>query len=164
MQFWPILTIIENVNKEDRKGLLIMTNDVMNRNFDFFDPMNFFNEVGNLGRDMFSGDGSMKTDVVEHDKDYVVTAEMPGFKKEDIHVDYRDDTLRISGKSEVNQSAKDDDGRILRQERSSQNVARSFYLPSIDLDNVQAKYVEGVLTLTLPKQTKVEGNHKISID
>ncbi|WP_125583430.1 Hsp20/alpha crystallin family protein [Levilactobacillus cerevisiae] len=141
-----------------------MTNDVMNRNFDFFDPTNFFNEVGNLGHDMFNGDGSMKTDVVEHDKDYVVTAEMPGFKKDDIHVDYRDDTLRISGKSEVNQSTKDDDGRILRQERSSQNVARSFYLPSIDLKAVQAMYDAGVLTLTLPKQTEVAGDHKISID
>jgi Molecular chaperone (small heat shock protein) len=43
----------------------------------------------------------MKTDVVEHDKDYQVTAEMPGFKKDDIHVDYRDDTLRISGTSNV---------------------------------------------------------------
>ncbi|AKP64641.1 molecular chaperone (small heat shock protein) [Levilactobacillus koreensis JCM 16448] len=141
-----------------------MANDVMNRNFDLFDPMNFFNEVGNLGHDMFSGDSSMKTDVVEHDKDYVVTAELPGFKKDDIHVDYRDDTLRISGKTEVNQSAKDDDGRVLRQERSSQNVARSFYLPDIDLKNVQAKYDAGILTLTLPKQTKVDDNHEISID
>jgi len=141
-----------------------MANDVMNRNFDLFDPMNFFNEVGNLGHDMFSGDGNMKTDVVEHDKDYVVTAELPGFKKDDIHVDYRDDTLRISGKTEVNQSSKDDDGRVLRQERSSQNVARSFYLPDIDLKNVQAKYDAGILTLTLPKQIKVDDNHEISIN
>lgn len=141
-----------------------MANDVMNRNYDFFDPMNFFNEVGNLGRDMFSSDSSMKTDVVEHDKDYVVTAELPGFKKDDIHVDYRDETLRISGKTEVNQSAKDDDGRILRQERRSQNVARSFYLPGIDLKNVKAAYADGILTLTLPKQTEVDGNHEISID
>ncbi|MFC6206481.1 Hsp20/alpha crystallin family protein [Levilactobacillus tongjiangensis] len=141
-----------------------MTNDVMNRNYDFFDPMNFFNEVGNLGRDMFNGEDTMKTDVVEHAKNYVVTAEMPGFKKDDIHVDYRDETLRIAGKSEVKQATKDDDGRVLRQERHSQNVARSFYLPDIDLENVQANYNEGILTLTLPKQTKVEDNHKISID
>jgi len=136
----------------------------MNRNYDFFDPMNFFNEVGNLGRDMFNGEDTMKTDVVEHAKDYVVTAEMPGFKKDDIHVDYRDETLRITGKSEVKQATKDDDGRVLRQERHSQNMARSFYLPDIDLENVQANYNEGILTLTLPKQTKVEDNHKISID
>lgn len=141
-----------------------MANDVMNRNYDFFDPMNFFNEVGNLGRDMFSGDSSMKTDVVEHDKDYVVTAELPGFKKDDIHVDYRDETLRISGKSEVSQATKDDDGRILRQERHSQDVARSFYLPNIDLKQVKAGFTDGVLTLTLPKQTEVDDNHKISID
>lgn len=136
----------------------------MNRNFDFFDPMNFFNEVGNLGHDMFNGDSDMKTDVVEHDKDYVVTAELPGFKKDDIHVDYRDETLRISGKSEVSQATKDDDGRILRQERHSQDVARSFYLPNIDLKQVKAGFTDGVLTLTLPKQTEVDDNHKISID
>ncbi|NLR09230.1 MULTISPECIES: Hsp20/alpha crystallin family protein [Lactobacillaceae] len=141
-----------------------MANDVMSRNFDFFDPMNFFNEVGNLGHDMFNGDNEMKTDVVEHDKDYVVTAELPGFKKDDIHVDYRDNTLRITGKSEVSQAAKDDNGRILRQERRSQNVARSFYLPNIDLKQVKAGFTDGILTLTLPKQADVADHHEINID
>ena len=106
----------------------------------------------------------MKTDVVEHDKDYVVTAELPGFKKDDIHVDYRDNTLRITGKSEVSQATKDDDGRILRQERHSQNVARSFYLPNIDLKQVKAGFTDGVLTLTLPKQANVADHHEINID
>lgn len=142
----------------------MMTNEMMNRNNDLFNPMNFFNEVGNLGHDFFAADNPMKTDVVEHDKDYVVTAEMPGFKKDDIHVDYRDDTLRISGSVDVNQSTKDDQGRILRQERSSQNVSRAFYLPNIDLDNVNATYDDGILTLTLPKQAESANNHKISIN
>lgn len=138
---------------------------MMNRNDDLFNPMNFFNEVGNLGRDLFSGESTpMKTDVVEHDKNYVVTAELPGFKKEDIHVDYRDDTLRITGKSEVNADTKDNDGRILRQERSQQNVSRAFYLPNVDLKQVAAKYDDGILTLTLPKETEKNDSHKISID
>ena len=142
-----------------------MTNEMMNRNDDLFNPMNFFNEVGNLGRDLFNGtDNPMKTDVVEHDKDYQVTAEMPGFKKNDIQVDYRDDTLRISGTSNVDESTKDDKGRVLRQERSSQNVSRAFYLPNIDLKHVNAKYDNGILTLTLPKETEAEDHHKISID
>ncbi|KRN01836.1 molecular chaperone (small heat shock protein) [Levilactobacillus senmaizukei DSM 21775 = NBRC 103853] len=141
-----------------------MANEMMSRNFDLFDPMNFFNEVGNLGHDMFNGDNMMKTDVVEHDQDYVVTAEVPGFKKDDLHIDYRDETLRISGKSHVNEESKDQDGRILRQERRSQDVARSFYLPDIDVKQVQAKYADGILTLTLPKETKTDDHHEISID
>ncbi|GEO74085.1 molecular chaperone (small heat shock protein) [Levilactobacillus namurensis DSM 19117] len=142
-----------------------MTNEMMNRNDDLFNPMNFFNEVGNLGRDLFNGnDNPMKTDVVEHDKDYVVTAEMPGFKKDDIHVDYRDETLRISGSTNVDQATKDDQGRILRQERSSQNVSRAFYLPNVDLKKVNATYTNGILTLTLPKEAESEDHHKISID
>lgn len=142
-----------------------MTNEMMNRNEDLFNPLNFFNEVGNLGRDLFNGnEAPMKTDVVEKDQAYEVTAEMPGFKKEDIHVDYRDDTLRISGTSEVNHDTKDDQGRVLRQERSSQNVSRAFYLPNIDLKQVSAKYDNGILNLTLPKETTSEDTHKISID
>ena len=142
-----------------------MTNDMMNRNDDLFNPMNFFNEVGNLGRDLFNGtDTPMKTDVVEHDHDYQVTAEMPGFNKQDIHVDYRDDTLRISGTMKADQTAKDDQGRVLRHERSSQNVSRAFYLPNIDLKQVSAKYEQGILTLTLPKETESNDSHRINID
>lgn len=141
-----------------------MTDEMMNRNADLFNPMNFLNDMGNLGRDWFNGsDNPMKTDVVEHDHDYVVTANMPGLNKDDIHVDYRDDTLRITGKSRVSHDTKDENGRILRQERSTSNVARAFYLPDVDLKQVQAKYADGVLTLTLPKASDQDRNHQIDI-
>ncbi|KRK46922.1 Hsp20/alpha crystallin family protein [Secundilactobacillus kimchicus] len=141
-----------------------MARYLANRNFDDLDPMNFFGGLENFGRNFFS-DNSMKTDIKESDKDYEVSAELPGFKKDDIHLDYRDDTLRINGVHDLQRQDKDDDGRVLRQERSFSNVSRSFYLPGVDIDQVKATYDGGVLKLTLPKKaTTKDDNHQISID
>ncbi|HBF74357.1 MAG TPA: Hsp20/alpha crystallin family protein, partial [Lactobacillus sp.] len=59
----------------------------------------------------------------------------------------------------------DEKGRVLRQERSSSNVTRSFYLPGVDEDNVKATYDGGILKLTLPKMTEdKQDSHHIAID
>ena len=149
---------------KSRKGTVIMANFLASRNFDDLDPMNIFGGLESASRNFF-GENAMKTDINETDKDYDVKAEMPGLKKEDIHLDYRDDTLRINGIHNVEKEDTDDNGRVLRQERSSSNVSRSFYLPNVDIDQAKATYDGGVLTLTLPKKAAdADDNHKIAID
>ncbi|KRK98886.1 molecular chaperone (small heat shock protein) [Secundilactobacillus odoratitofui DSM 19909 = JCM 15043] len=139
-----------------------MTNYLANRNFNDLDPMNFFND---FGRKFFTDDSSMKTDIKETDADYQVNAELPGFKKDGIHLDYRDNTLRINAVHNLEKEDKDEDGRVLRQERSSSNITRSFYLPGVDQDNIKATYDGGLLKLSLPKMTEDQkDSHHISID
>lgn len=100
----------------------------------------------------------MRTDVVAHDDAYTVTAELPGFDKEDITVTYRDDTLTIT----ANQSSGDvldDDGRVLRRERRASRLTRRFRLTNVVADRVSAHYHGGLLTVTLPKKVRDQAGH-----
>ena len=94
----------------------------------------------------------IKMDVKEADGMYTVKAEIPGVKKEDIHVSVEGNRISIS--AEVKQRKEEKEGeRVLRSERSYGMASRSFSLADeVDQSKVQAKYTDGVLELTLPKK------------
>jgi HSP20 family protein len=93
----------------------------------------------------------MKVDVAEKDGAYVVTAEMPGVKKEDIHVTV--DGAQVTIDAEVKREKTDQDERTLHSERIYGRMTRSFTLPQeIDESKVDAKFKDGLLELTLPKK------------
>ncbi|UQS87173.1 Hsp20/alpha crystallin family protein [Nicoliella spurrieriana] len=130
-----------------------MANDL--RNVDSsFDPMDAF--FGNFGKSFLSSvsGNQMKTDVVENDDNYEVDSELPGFKKNDIKLYYNDDTLSVRAVHDLTKEDNDKQGNILRRERSSSNISRSFYIPNIDDTKISASYDGGILKITLPKQTK----------
>lgn len=106
---------------------------------------------------------SIKIDIEEAGDLYNVQAELPGVKKEDIHVDI--DGAMVSIKAEIQQkNSSGEDSRNLRSERYYGSVSRRFELPTeIDLDNAQASYDEGVLHLVLPKRKTAENSRKLSI-
>jgi HSP20 family protein len=93
-------------------------------------------------------------DVAEKDNAYVVTAEIPGAKKEDIQIQV--DGPQVSIKAERNGAHETKDGeRVLLKERFFGRVSRSFALAQdIDETKVEARYNNGVLELTLPKKTQ----------
>jgi len=94
----------------------------------------------------------VRIDVKESENDYVVSAELPGVSKDDIQVDI--DRNRVSISAEVKRESEKKDGeRVLRSERYYGAVARSFALASeVDEAGANAKFDNGVLTLTLPKK------------
>lgn len=94
----------------------------------------------------------IKTDVKEDDKAYTVHAEIPGVKKEDIHVSIDGNLLSIS--AEVKKEKEEKQGeKVLHSERYFGKVSRSFTLAhDVDDSAAQAKYTDGVLELTLPKK------------
>lgn len=99
---------------------------------------------------------SMKTDVVESDHDYKVTAEFPGFNKEDIQVDVKGGNLIISASHKEDNDQKDSKGRYIRRERRAASYHRSFHLgDEYKPEDVTAKFENGVLTLTIPKKGQV---------
>lgn len=101
-------------------------------------------------------------DIRETGEKYVIKAELPGLKKEDISIDIGDNTLTIKGerKFENEESRKD----YIRIERSYGSFARSFALPAnVDAKNIKAKYNNGILELSLPKKEEAKPK-KINID
>ena len=97
-----------------------------------------------------------RTDIKKVDGSYVLEAELPGFKKEDIHVDVKDNTLSITAERHSEFEQKEKKNSYLRCERSFGSYSRSFDVSGIDCANIKAAYKDGVLTLTLPKQKKEE--------
>ncbi|NTV72248.1 MAG: Hsp20/alpha crystallin family protein [Azonexaceae bacterium] len=97
---------------------------------------------------------SIKMDVKEQGDSYLIHADLPGVKKEDIHVVVDGNQVSIS--AEVKQEKETKEGeRILRSERYFGKVSRSFQLgQEIDDGKAIAKFNDGVLELTLPKRTE----------
>ena len=97
----------------------------------------------------------VRVDVQENDKSYQVHAELPGVKKEDIHVDIDGAVVLISAERKQEKEVKEGD-RVLRTERYFGKVSRSFQLAQeIDESQAVAKFTDGVLELTLPKKAAV---------
>lgn len=91
----------------------------------------------------------IRIDVNESDKAYLVKADIPGAKKEDIDVAVDGRQVTISAKS----SSEKKDETALYCERTEGQVYRSFMLPAeVDESGAEAKYEDGVLNLTLPKK------------
>ena len=135
-------------------------------NLRVFDPFgndaldDFFRSFGHMGR--LRGEPAtapapqMKIEVREEDQAFKVRAQVPGVKKEDIHVDIDGDTVSISAETRQEKEEKKD-GKLLRSEFSYGTATRSFSLGTgIDAGRAQAKYDAGVLELTLPKKASAE--------
>lgn len=94
----------------------------------------------------------IKMDVKENDSAYVVRADIPGVKKEDIKVDVDGNVVSISAEVKEEKEQKEG-GRVIRSERYYGSMSRSFSLgQDVDEKTANAKYTDGVLELTLPKK------------
>lgn len=120
----------------------------------FWDVDDMFNRfmVRPLLREGMEVEPQIKMDVKEADGKYLVNAEIPGVNKDDIHVTV--DGNRVSISAEVKQEKETKEGeRVIRCERSYGMASRSFTLADeVDQSQVQAKYNNGMLELTLPKK------------
>lgn len=125
---------------------------------DFFNE--FFNDVGFPS--FFRGANPIRADIRENENEYVIDAELPGVRKEDIKIDLRDDVLTIA--VEHNEQINEEKENFIRRERRYGSYSRSFYVENVKNEEVTAKYVDGVLTITLPKQkTGRNKGHRIEI-
>ena len=114
-----------------------------------------FRELNNMERKLYGrhADRLMKTDVKEEDNQYEVSVDLPGFAKEDINLELNDGYLTISASKNMNNDKNDKKGRLIRQERYSGSMQRSFYVgDQITEEDVKAAFHHGGLTLTISKK------------
>ena len=94
---------------------------------------------------------AFRTDITEKDGKYILEADLPGFKKEDISVDIDKDCLTITAEHKSEEKEENADSYI-RRERFYGTYTRSFNVKGIDTEAITAAYNDGVLTLTMPKK------------
>ena len=94
----------------------------------------------------------MKTDVREMDGSYELDVDLPGFKKDEIHIELKNGYLTISAAKGLDKDEKAPEGKYIRQERYAGSLSRSFYVgEDVEPQDVKAKYENGVLKLFVPK-------------
>ena len=115
--------------------------------------MDLFNEMENsfFGDSGFNTTLRCRTDIQDMGDSYLLSAELPGFKKEDIKLDIEGDLLTISA-AHSDESEQKNEGGYLCRERHFGSYSRSFDVSQIQQDGIRASYKDGVLELTLPKK------------
>ena len=141
-------------------------NKLANTNTDF---QNFYNML-----DDFFSDGMMssrnllrdtfKIDIEETEKEYLITAELPGIKKEEIDLDIDGENLCISVNRIEEVNNENDKKNYIHRERRTSSMSRRIKLADASLNEVKAKLEEGVLTVTIPKDEKAPASRKINIE
>jgi len=125
-----------------------------------------FDDFGN-GFFSSGNDVSVRSNVSETDKEFSVTAELPGMTEADVDVSVTGDRIVIKGeKKSEKEERSDEKGREFhRIERTSGSFQRVMTLPfAIDADKVEAVVKNGVLTVTIPKPPEaVENTKKIKV-
>lgn len=142
-----------------------MLNKIQQRNSDTYSmtPFDFFEDFSrNLFNDFKSN--LIKTDIHETDNEYLVEAELPGILKENIQVTYEDGVLTISGQQQTDTVDEDKKGKLIRSERSLTSVRRQYLLENVKEDEIKASYSDGILKVTLPKDSNKEIKKSIPIE
>ena len=122
--------------------------------FDDFDR-NFFRGFGNVDRALYGKHAQhmMKTDVEETDEGYEVDVDLPGFKKDEIHLELNNGYLTISTEKSLEKTNENKKGKMLRQERYSGVMQRSFFVGEhMTEEDIKASYESGVLHIIVPKK------------
>ena len=133
--------------------------------FDDFDR-NFFRGFGNIDHTLYGKHAQhmMKTDVKELEDSYEVDVDLPGFKKDEIHLELNNGYLTISTEKTLEKDKENKKGKMLRQERYSGVMQRSFFVGEhLTEEDIKASYDSGVLHVIIPKKDAPKAPEKKTI-
>ena len=133
-----------------KEGVAIMLRPAL---FETTGPLFFDRVFHDFFGNSFSQFDNISTDVIDKGDSYLLQAELPGFNKDEIRIDLDRETLTISANH--NEEKKEDKDNYVRQERRYRSYCRSFHIPGIRKESIQAVYNDGVLEVDLPKEQSV---------
>lgn len=139
----------------------MMTANVFNNGFfgDFFDDVmrDFGPRPGRSEAAAPKPYLQMRTDVKEKEDAFELAVELPGYKKDEVSAELKDGYLIIQAQKNEEKDEKADDGRYIRRERYTGRMSRRFFVgKKLKEEDVQAGFQDGVLTVTVPKETKLD--------
>ena len=114
---------------------------------DFFKPVMRRNDV--------------KCDIYEENGEYHIEMDIPGYDKKDINIEVKDGYLTIKASKETED--KEETKNYIRRERVVGSFTKSFALGDVDTDKIDAKFENGILNVTIPKQEVVDNTKTIEI-
>lgn len=141
-------------NRRNKNFMDLGFNEISNV-FDSFLKNNFLGQNNNFG-DIF------KIDVQENENEYIIEAEIPGVKKDNVNIMFDKDVLNLSIKKEEN--LKDKNNKYIHRERSYSQMSRSVILVDANEEKIKANLNEGILTITIPKLEKINTSKQIMIE
>lgn len=116
--------------------------------------MGLFGEMGKLFDDpffrSFGREESFKVDVVDKGDHFILEAELPGLKRDEVDVSVDGDCLTISARREEEKSEKENN--YVFRERRIGSYARRFDITNVNAEEIQGDFEDGILTLTMPKK------------
>ena len=122
---------------------------------------NLFNYLDNIEKSFFRDmdpAAQFRTDIKDAGNEYLLEAELPGFSKQDIHIDLNGNRLEISAKHEEAKEEKKEN--YVCRERKFGSFSRSFDVTGIYTSGISAGYHDGILTMHLPKKQPVKPEAK----
>lgn len=136
---------------------------LQNRGFeDFYNMMDsFFNEEFPSKRTNME---SFKVDIIENDNEYTVEAELPGFEKEDISIEFDEGRLTLKAEKSESIDESDKSKNYIHRERKMSKVSRRMYFKDVDEENIKASLDKGVLNIQIPKKADLQRVKNIQID
>ena len=103
-----------------------------------------------------------KVDTCETENSYEIEVSLPGLKKDEIHVDFHDGRLTISGERKLTDEKKSKKYHLMESQYGS--FTRSFTLPdTVNAQAIDASFEDGILKITVPKETRKNNRQKIQI-
>ncbi len=136
---------------------------------DWMDDFWPLKQLDNIDRKLYGkrANREMLTDVKEFDDHYQILIDLPGFKKEDVNVELENGYLTIRAEKGMQEEEKNDNGKLVRQERYTGSMSRSFYVgEELAPEEISASFDSGVLTLNLKKTEAkaIDTKKQISIE
>ena len=151
----PLNTLISNLIRDFKSQF-----EIGRRTFTFYAADN--TTMGVIF-DNLNMNTAIKADIRETKEAYILEADLPGMRKEDINLEYNQNYLTIH--AHKNETKEDKKENYIRKERHYGEVSRSFYVGNIDKSAISAKFENGVLEVILPKQEKlINEDNKIKIE
>jgi HSP20 family protein len=98
----------------------------------------------------YSSSWKMKVDIKDNGNEYIFEAELPGVTKEELNIELNNNNLTISVTK--NEQVNEERANYIRRERRQNSMSRSFYVDDVDIDKIDAKFNNGILSIILPKK------------